>query len=66
MKVVDINHEFGFLETPEGIQIGPVMFGGKLPKVLKLGDVMAVEIGQYGKNWRVLDSGNIYAEGTIF
>ncbi|MBN1932273.1 MAG: hypothetical protein JW786_11760 [Desulfobacterales bacterium] len=65
MKVVDISHEFGFLETPEGIQIGPVLLGRELPKVLELGDVLTVEIGRYGKNWKVLDSGNIYAEGTI-
>jgi hypothetical protein len=66
MKIVRIEKDFGFLETRKGIQIGPVMIGKELAKILKIGDVLTVEIGRYGKFWRVLESGNVYGKGTVF
>ena len=42
------------------------MLGQGLVKLLKVGDVINVVIGRFGKSWKVLESGNVYAEGTIY
>lgn len=66
MKIVRVENDLGFLETRDGDKIGPVMIGKELAKILKIGDVITVAIGRYGKFWRVLESGNVYGEGTVF
>jgi hypothetical protein len=66
MKILRIEKYAGFLETREGLEIGPVVFGNKLAKLLRTGDVIVVEIGRFGKYWKVLRSGNVYAKGTVF
>lgn len=66
MKIIRLEKDFGYFENEEGVKIGPVMLSRELVKILKGGDVVNVEIGRYGKHWRVLGSGNVYSEGTIF
>jgi len=43
-----------------------LMLSKELVKVLKVGDVINVGIGLFGKYWKVLESGNVYAEDTVF
>ncbi|MBN1932695.1 MAG: hypothetical protein JW786_13915 [Desulfobacterales bacterium] len=66
MKVIRIENQFGFLQTREGGRFGPVLFGKDLVRVIKSGDVLAVEIARYGKCWKVRKSGNVYARGVVF
>ncbi len=66
MQLVELKRDSAFLENEEGTQFGPVMLSKELLKVLEIGDVLNVTIGKYGGSWRVLESGNVYAEGTIF
>lgn len=65
MKILRIEKDVGFLETREGLEIGPVMFGNNLARLLKTGDVLAVKIGRFGNYWKVLRSGNVYAKGSV-
>lgn len=66
MKVRWIGENIVYLETQEGVLIGPVLVGSDLAKTLKVGNVMFVELGRYARCWKVLRSGNVYAEGVIF
>ncbi len=66
MQLVELKRDSAFLENEEGTQFGPVMLSKELVKVLEIGDVLNVTIGKYGGSWNVLESGNVYAEGTIF
>ena len=66
MQLVELKRDSAFLENEEGTQFGPVILSKELVKVLEIGDVLNVTIGKYGGSWRVLESGNVYAEGTIF
>lgn len=65
MELVKLDKDSGHLINGEERKIGPVKFGADLVTLLKVGDVMNVTIGRYGKSWRVLESGNVYAEGVI-
>ena len=58
--------DFVYLENEEGAKRGPLILSKELVKVLKVGDTMNVSIGRYDKLWKVLESGNVYAEDTIF
>jgi hypothetical protein len=66
MQITKLTKDSAYLENEEGEDRGPVILGSKLVKLLQVGDVINVVIGRYGKRWRVLESGNVYAEGTIF
>jgi len=65
MKIMRLEKEFAYVENEEGTKRGPVMLSKALAKALKVGDVMNVCIGRYGKLWKVLESGNVYAEDSI-
>ena len=66
MKVVRLGKTSGYLENEEGTEYGPVLLSEALANVLKVGDVMNVSLGKFGKSWKVLESGNVYAEDTGF
>ncbi len=66
MQIVRLTRDSAYLENEEGAKREPLLIGSELAKLLKVGDVINVVIGRYGKRWRVLESGNVYAEGTIF
>jgi len=66
MRIIRLEKDSVYLETEEGSTVGPVMLSRELVKVLRLGDVMNVAVGRFGKRWTVLESGNVYADGTIF
>ncbi|MFW6146782.1 MAG: hypothetical protein ACOC6B_00135 [Thermodesulfobacteriota bacterium] len=66
MQIIKLTKDSAYLENEEGETRGPVMLGRKLVQVLKVGDVINVVIGRSGKRWWVLESGNVYAEDTIF
>ncbi len=66
MKVSRFEKNAVFIEALEGGTVGPVMLSKELVSALKTGDVMNVTVGRFGKKWKVLESGNVYAEGTIF
>lgn len=65
MKILRFEGKFAYLANESGKRRGPVMLGRELIKLLKVGDVMNVEIGKYGKYWTVLESGNVYAEESF-
>ena len=66
MKVVKLEKDSGYFETYESLKIGPVILGKELVKLLRIGDVLNITVGKYGKFWRVLESGNVYLEGAFF
>jgi len=66
MKILRFEKQSAYLENEEGIERGPVMLSKELIDVLKVGYVMNVSIGRFGKHWKVLESGNVYAEDAIF
>ena len=66
MKVSRFEKYTVYLETLEGGTVGPVMLSKELVAVLKPGDVMNVTVGRFGKKWKVLESGNVYAQGAVF
>jgi len=66
MRIVQLTRDSAYLKNEDGTQRGPLLIGSELAKLLNVGDVINVVIGRYGKRWRVLESGNVYAEGTIF
>jgi len=65
MKVRWIGENIVYLETREGVLVGPVLVGSELTKTLRIGNVMFVELGKYARCWKVLKSGNVYAENVI-
>ena len=65
MKIVRFEKDFVYFENEEGTERGPVMLSKELVKVLKIGDVINVSLGRYDKLWKVLESGNVYADDTI-
>jgi len=65
MKVRWIGENMVYLETREGVLVGPVLVGSELTKTLRIGNVMFVELGKYARCWKVLKSGNVYAEDVI-
>lgn len=66
MKVSRFEKDAVYLEALEGDSVGPVMLSKELVAVLITGDVMNVTVGRFGEKWKVLESGNVYAESTIF
>ena len=66
MRIIRFKRKMAYLENEEGEERGPVMLSEELVKTLEKGDVINVAIGKFGKAWKVLESGNVYAEGAIF
>jgi hypothetical protein len=66
MKILRFQGNFACLANESGKKRGPVMLSKDLVKLLKVGDVLNVGIGKYGKYWKVLESGNVYAEESFF
>ena len=60
MRIIRFEKDFAYLENEEGTERGPILFSKELVKVLKIGDVINVGIGLFGKHWKVLESGNVY------
>ncbi len=65
MRVRWIGENILYLETMDGVLVGPVLVGSELTKTLRIGNVMFVELGRYARCWKVLKSGNVYAEDVI-
>jgi len=65
MKVLSFEGNCAYLENEEGIKRGPVMLSKELVELLRPGDVINVAIAKFGKIWKVMESGNVYAEGVI-
>jgi hypothetical protein len=65
MKILRFEGNSAYLQSEEGEKRGPVMLSEELVKLLRVGDVINVEIGRFGKYWRILESGNVYAEESI-
>lgn len=66
MKVIRFEKNAVYLEPLEGGTVGTVMLSKQIVAVLKIGDVMNVTVGRFGKKWKVLESGNVYVDDTIF
>ncbi len=66
MKVASLGDSTATLKTDDGRRFGPVLIGPELKALLKVGDVVNVGIGKFGKSWKVLESGNVYPEGVVF
>ncbi len=66
MEIIRFEGTSAYLENEDGEQLGPVMLSKELVRVLKIGDVINVGIGRFGKKWKVLESGNVYSNGTLF
>ena len=49
MRIIRFEKEFAYLENEEGTERGPVMLSKELVKVLKIGDVINVGTGLFGK-----------------
>ncbi len=65
MKILYFRGNLAYLENEEGLKVGPVMLSKELVELLRPGDVINVVIGKFGKIWKVLESGNVYADGVI-
>ena len=65
MRVRWIGENILYLETMDGVLVGPVLVGSELTKTLRVGNVMFVELGRFARCWKVLKSGNVYAEDVI-
>ncbi len=61
VQVKRLDGEVGQVQDEEGAEVGPVFFGRALVEVLEVGDVLDVELGRYGTQWLVLESGRVCA-----
>jgi hypothetical protein len=59
MQVKRLEDEVGYVQDEDGAEIGPVFFGKALVEVLKVGDVLSIEVARYGTQWLVLESGSV-------
>ena len=66
MKITKLGSTTAHFENEDGDKIGPVQLNKELVDILKVGDVMNVVLGKFGKSWKVLESGNVYGEDTAF
>jgi len=60
-KIADESAKFRF----DRKILGPVMLTKGITELLRVGDVVNLTLGCYGKNWKVLETGNVYPEGTF-
>ena len=66
MLVVKLDKTNCFLENEEGKQMGPVKLCKAIVDLLRIGDVMDVVIGKFGKSWKVLESGGVFDKNSYF
>ncbi|MEJ2721188.1 MAG: hypothetical protein P8181_08600 [bacterium] len=66
VMVIRFDGEAGYVKTEDGRVVGPVFFGRVLIDTLRIGDVLNVVIGRFGKRWHVLESGDVYPESQWF
>lgn len=66
MTVLRLDDASCWLVDEDGEENGPVFIGEKLAGKLREGDVINVTIGLLNDTWKVLESGNVYAEGTVY
>ena len=66
MRVIKLDNTNCYLENEVGEQMGPVRLSKSLVDVLRIGDVMDVIIGNFGKSWKVLESGNVFDQDSYF
>ena len=66
MLVVELDKTNCFLENEEGEQMGPVKLCKAIVDLLRIGDVMCVVIGKFGKSWKVLESGGVFDKNSYF
>ena len=65
MKILYFDGNSAYLENEEGMKVGPLMLTKELVELLRPGDVINVVIGRFGRIWKVLESGNVYADGVV-
>jgi hypothetical protein len=61
---VQADGERGFFKQGRK-KIGPVMLTDKITSRFKRGDIANLTLGRYEKVWMVLETGNVYPEGTM-
>ena len=66
MMVVRFDGEAGYVKTEFGRDLGPVFFGQVLIDTLRVGDVLNLAVGRFGKRWQVLESGEVLPESQWF
>lgn len=66
MQVVKIDNTNCYLENEEGEKMGPVRLSKTILELLRIGDVMDVVIGKFGKSWTVLESGSVLDKESFF
>jgi len=66
MILTALNVDKAFFRTEEGIAVGPVLLGKPLIRLLKIGDILQVEIARFGACWHVLNSGAVFAGDAVF
>ncbi len=64
MVFVQSENERGFFKLGKK-KLGPVLLTNEIASKLKSGDIANLTIGRYGKIWMVLETGNVYPEGTM-
>ncbi len=65
MTVEQIQETSCGLSDENGKQVSPVHIGKELASQLREGDIVNVTVGLFSDTWSVLESGNVYAEGTF-
>ncbi len=66
MILTALNVDKAFFQTQQGISVGPVLLGKSLVRLLKIGDILQVEIARFGACWHVLNSGAVFAGDAVF
>jgi hypothetical protein len=64
MTFLEADGERGFFKQGRK-KIGPVMLTDKITSRFKRGDIANLTLGRYEKVWMVLETGNVYPEGTM-
>jgi hypothetical protein len=65
MIITELNGDKAFFRTQQGVAVGPVLIGKPLARLLKIGDVLQVEIARFGACWHVLNSGAVFAGNAV-
>ena len=64
MNFLESKGDQGFFAF-EKKRLGPVLLSEKIVSRLKRGDIVNLTIGRYQDTWMVLETGNVYPEGTF-
>jgi len=64
---MSVFHQKRIIQENEGSDIiGPILLIKELEDIIKFWDVMNVVVGKFGKSRKVLESGNVCGEDTVF